>query len=109
MPTSATIPVTVDPQAAAGIDYYHLETIVDRMIDYARQHLPELDRIEVGLYNRADDDEPVGITIDVYSRRPFDPDELIAWRLGEWLVDSFPPEVLQRVHMSYYPGGGHAG
>jgi hypothetical protein len=56
MMTSAIIPVTVDARAAIGIAHYGLQTAGDRMIDHAQQ-LPEVERIEVSLYERYDDGE----------------------------------------------------
>jgi hypothetical protein len=63
MTTSATVPVTVTPEAAARIAQLGFQAEVGRMIDYARQHLPEVERIEVVLYDRYEIGDEPGITV----------------------------------------------
>ncbi|HKI37223.1 MAG TPA: hypothetical protein VKA46_35540 [Gemmataceae bacterium] len=109
MATSATIPVTVTPEAAARIAHLGFQAEVDRMIDYARQHLPEVERIEVVLSDRYDDGDEPGLSVDVYSRRPFDPAENITGAMIQWKVRAFPPEVNVPIMMDYHPGEPHAG
>jgi hypothetical protein len=107
--TTATIPVTVTPEAAERIARLGLQAAVGRMIDHARQHLPEVERIEVVLYDRYDDGPEPGLSVDVYSRRPFSPDEHTSSEVCGWLAREFTGEVLEHVIMSYYPGDAHAG
>jgi hypothetical protein len=109
MTTSATVPVTVTPEAAARIAQFGFQAEVDRMIDYARQHVPEVQRIEVTLYGRYDDGDEPGLAVEIYSRHPFDPDEQFTRDMDQWVVRTFPPEVLEHVIMDYHPGGTHAG
>jgi hypothetical protein len=52
MTSAATIPVSVTPEAAARLAELGFQAQADRMIEYARQNLPELVRIEVGLNER---------------------------------------------------------
>jgi hypothetical protein len=109
MTMSATIPVTVTPEAAARIATLGFQTQVDRIIDYARQHLPDLDRIEVELHDRYDlGDEPV-LAIEAYGRRPFDPADKAEDEMVGWIVTEFPPEVLEHLVTHYRPGDSHAG
>jgi hypothetical protein len=109
MTTSTTVPVTVTPEAAARIAELGLEAEVERMIDHAQQHLPELERIEVILYDRFDGGDAPGISIDIYSRHPFNPEESISGDLSKWFVRAFHSEVLEHIIMDYHPGGPHAG
>jgi len=109
MTTSATIPVTVTPEAAARIAHLGLQAEVDRMIDYARQHVPEVERIEVVLYDRYELGDEPGLSVDIYSRRPSNPQENIPWDLGGWVVREFPPEILEHIIMDYHSGEPHAG
>jgi hypothetical protein len=109
MTTSATIPVSVTPEAAARIAELGFQPQVDRMIEYARQHLPELVQIEVVLNERWDTGGEPGVAIEAWSRRPYNPVERISWKLTEWMVANFPSEVLEHLHMSYHPGPEHAG
>jgi hypothetical protein len=103
MVTSATVPVTITPEAAVRIAELRLQAPIDRMIDYARKNLPELDRIEVVLYDRYDLGDEPGLAVDVYSTRPFDPDDP-TWDVSGWMVTKFPPKVLRHVIMDHHPG-----
>jgi hypothetical protein len=105
MSTSATIPVTVTPEAAARLAELGMHAEVDRMIDFARQNLPGIMSIEVVLNVRYDEDSPNGVAIEVYSNRPWDSAEfdLADKALRRWMITTFPPEVLQHLHVSYYP------
>jgi hypothetical protein len=109
MITSPTIPVTVTPEAAARVAKLGFQAEVDRMIDYARLQLPEVERIEVVLYDRHDDGDEPGLAVDIYSRHPFNPDEHISSQVSRWAVREFPPEVLWHLIMCYYPGEPHVG
>jgi len=109
MTTSATIPVTVTPEAAARIAELGFHAEVERMIDYARQQLPDVERIELELNDRYDTGGEPGVWIAAYGRRPFDSTEHISRDLARWAVSSLPPEVLEHLHLAYYPGADHAG
>src|SRR5262245_472448 len=109
MATSTTIPVSVTPEAAARITELGFQDQVDRMIDYARTALPEIVRITVELNERYDMGGEPGVAVEAWSSRPFDPAHRISWKLSEWVVDAFPPEVLEHLLLSYLPGPDHAG
>src|SRR5262245_16695803 len=97
MTAPATIPVTVTPEAAARIAELGFQPHVDRMIEHAREHIPEARRIEVWLNERYDEDSPPGVAVDVWCARDFDPDDRTDWDLGYWVVNTFPPEVLEHL------------
>jgi len=109
MAMSATIPVTVSPDAAARIAQLKIDDQVDRMIDYARQNFPELLRIEVVLNQRYDEEGEPGVAIEAYSRHAGDSANQIFWDLAGWVVAEFPPEVLEHLHLSYHPETPYAG
>jgi hypothetical protein len=89
---SAAVPVQVTPEAAARVAGLRLEVEMRRMIDYARQQLPEATRIKVVLYDRDEPGEPPGVAIEVYTPLDsFDPTARTRGRIGEWLVSQFPP------------------
>jgi hypothetical protein len=107
MPTLPTI--TVTPEAATHIAALKLQVAVDHMVDHARQAVPELDRIEVLLYDRYELGDEPGIAVEAYSHRPFDPSEQVDQELDRWMVAEFPGEVLQHVILCYRPGVPYAG
>ena len=107
MTTSATIPVTVTPEAADRIAKLGFQAEVERMIDHARQRLPEVERIEVVLYDRYETGDEPGVAVDVYSRRPSNPDEHISGTMIKWAVREFPPRSTRHIHHGL-PFGGSA-
>jgi hypothetical protein len=109
MTMSATVPVTVTPEAAARITKLGFQTQVDRTIDYARRNFPDLDRIEVELHDRYElGDEPV-LVIEAYSRGPIDPTDQAENEMDRWIVREFPPQVLEHLIANYRSGPSHAG
>jgi hypothetical protein len=109
MTTSATVPVTVTPEAAARIAELGFEGQVQRMMDHARQRLPRLVRIEVALNERYDTEEEDGVLIAAYCRSLDEPSGETFWELARWMTSEFPPEVLWHLHMAYYEEPDHAG
>jgi hypothetical protein len=110
MITSATVPVRVTPDAAARVADLGLEDPMRRMIDYARQLLPEATRIEVVLYERDEAGEPPGVAIEVYTPfHSFDPTARTRGKIGDWLVSEFPPQVLEHLLIDHLPEGPNAG
>jgi len=108
-PVIATIPVTVTPEAAARIAELGFHQQVDQMIDHARQHLPDVVRIEVVLNERYDMGGEPGVTVEAWGTRPFDPADKTQRDLVGWEVDTFPSEVLEHLHVSYLRGGSREG
>ena len=106
---TSTIPVTVTPEAAARIAELGFEAHVETMLEYARQHVPGLERLEVVLNERYDMGGEPGVAIDAYSLPVFDPDDQTFWKITRWATTTFPPEVLQHLHLSLAPGTGHVG
>jgi hypothetical protein len=104
-----TIPITVEPEAAARIAELGFQDQVDRMLDYARRNLPQVQRIEIGMNYRYDEDSPDGVCIEIHLERPRDEENRLWWQLTRDIVELFPPEVLEHLHMSLCHGVGDAG
>ncbi len=103
MITFATVPLRVTPEAAARVADLRLERELQRMVEYACQHLGPA-RIEVMLYERDETGEPPGIAIEVYTPfDTFDPAARTRGRIGEWLVSEFPPQVREHLLIDYLP------
>lgn len=107
MTPTATIPVAIMPDAAERIAKLGLQEPINRMIEYALQHLPELDRIEVELYDRYELGDEPGLAIEAYSLRPYDPADPTERAMDWWFVTEFPPEVCWHVIMNYRQGPQH--
>jgi hypothetical protein len=102
------IPVTVTPEAAARIAELGFQTQIEQMIEHAR-HLPDVVRIEVVLNERYDMGGEPGVAVEAYGTRPFDPNDTLTADLGRWEVDTFPPEVLEHLLLTYTRGMPYAG
>src|SRR5439155_22425898 len=110
MITSAAVPVRVTPEAAARVAGLGLQGEMRRMIDYARQHVPEPTRIEVVLYERDEVGEQPGVAVEVYTPfDSFDPAARTRGKIGEWLVSEFPPQVLEHLLIDHLPEAPNAG
>jgi hypothetical protein len=107
--TTLTVPVTITPDVAARIAELGIQGSVERMLDYARQRLPGLQRIEVVLCQRYELGDQPGLGIEAYSRCPFDTTDQTDRDLDRWMVTEFPPEILEHVTLSYRPGAPDAG
>jgi hypothetical protein len=97
------VPVTIEPEAARRIAQLGFEKQVEQMIDYARQNLPDLVRIEVVLNIRYE--EPAsedGVFIEAWCNRPYDPADRTEWELGAWAVNTFPPQILEHLRIGRY-------
>jgi hypothetical protein len=105
MTISTTVPITVTAEAAARIAALGLETDVDRMIEHVRKDLPEVERIEVILYDRYELGDEPGVSIDIYSHQRFDAAAATDDRLTRWMVKEFPPRVLEHVLLDFHSAG----
>jgi hypothetical protein len=109
MITSATVPVSITPQAEARLAELGMHAEMERMIEHAREVLPEVARIEVVLNDRYDLGGEPGVVAEVYGKEPCPANDGTFWKLAERMVSSFTPQVLEHLHVSYHPGAVHAG
>jgi hypothetical protein len=96
---AVNVPLTITPQAAQRLAELGFQKQAEQMIDYARQHIPNLVRIEVVLTDRYDMGGPPAVSIEAWSDRPFDPADQTYDNLVRWEVKTFPPEVLEHLHV----------
>jgi hypothetical protein len=95
---AVNVPMTVTKEAAERIAELGFEKEVEQMIAYAREHVPQLERFEVILVDRYDMGGPPGVTIRAWrTLREFDPMDQTYQNLIQWLVTTFPPEVLEHL------------
>ncbi len=106
---SVTVPVTITPEAARRAADLGLESQLRSLIDYAGRNLPELARIEVILVEASELEESPLVLIQAWGNRPSDPAEPIAWNFAGKIVQDYPPEVLEHLHVTYYDRTDYAG
>jgi hypothetical protein len=110
MDASPTIPVTVTPEAAAHVAQLGMRKELEQMLEYARQTIPGLLRLDVVLappYDTGDEDSVViEATRDMASRLANDP----TWRQwSKWRAETFSPDVGRHFAFLMNYEAGHAG
>ena len=99
MATSTTIPVTIDPEAAALITFLGLEQPYREMVEHAKQTIPNLRRIEVEYGHKVED--PENPTINLFLIRGASngledlSNEERQWDF--WVSQAYPPDVFRRL------------
>jgi hypothetical protein len=109
MNATTTVPVTIEPKAGERVTELGMQAEFDKMLDYARAHIPQLTRIVVEWADPHDTGSEPGVHIMAYSRCPYESEEPPRERLIAWLIGTFPPTVLQYFTFSYMPGDGDEG
>ena len=94
MPAIATIPVTIQPDAAAFLAEIGMERELDMMLEHAKSTIPHLRALDVELHDFPETGPP-SLLIDAY-RDPIPGGRDRACReFSHWLVENFPPEIVQ--------------
>jgi hypothetical protein len=102
--TAATIPMTITDEAAARVKELGLQCELDQIIEHARQTLKGLRRLRVVLEDDPNwpKDDPL-VTIWAI-HEPIPPEkwtDLTAWHeWGKWMYETFPPQVLNYLHLT---------
>jgi hypothetical protein len=100
------VPVTITPEAAQRIAQLNFEKQVEQMLEYGRSHLPGLVRFQIELNIRYEEpDSEDGVYIEAWCNRPYDQKDRTRQDLITWMITTFPPEVLEHLHMSHYLEG----
>ena len=96
MSTATTIPVTIQPDAAAFLAEIGMERELTRMLDHAKATISHLYALEV-VYDDFPETGPPSLTI--YAHREPHPGEVDhAWlEFGKWRGTNFRPEVIQNM------------
>jgi len=106
MATTATIPITISPEADAFISGLGARPEFEAMLDHTRQAIADLRAIEVYL-DDVPGTIPPGIVIVAHRGDPRTGDDPTNRNWGRWLVETFPPEVCEHfVLFSQWPTDG---
>jgi hypothetical protein len=103
------VAVTVTPEAAARVAELGMHAQFEAMLDYARQSVPGLRRIEVRLNERYDTGDEPGVFIEVFAATDADACYQAERRCDRWFIDTFPSGVLEHFLLRISPEAGHAG
>ena len=98
MPAIATIPVTIQPDAAKFLAEIGMERQLDMMLDHAKSTIPHLRALDVELHDFPETGPP-SLTICAH-RDPYPGRPDRSWRdYMAWELKTFPPEVLQNMSL----------
>lgn len=98
MPTVATIPVTIQPDAAAFLAEIGMERDLERMLDHAKATIAHLYAIDIELHDYPETGPP-SLTIHAH-RDPYPGESDRAWlTFSNWAGATFRPEVLQNMSL----------
>ena len=101
MTPTTTVPVKIKPDAAQHVAALGMQTEFEQMLEYMRNHVPDLVGIAVSLHEPYDTgDEDVVVIDAIRTEESFSPDnEKVFWDLTRWSVDAFPADVLRPFHL----------
>lgn len=104
MSPTTTVPVSVTPEAQERVNELGFQAEMERMIEYARQVVPQLTRIDVERFERYDEDSPDAVRITATMAKPWRrTDSELETQLSYWCVTTFPPEVLEHLLLDVRP------
>src|SRR5579884_1244979 len=107
MNTTSDVSMTITPEAEARIAELGMNNEFEQMIAHVRAVVHDLAAIEVVRELPYDTDwEPVSIT--AYSDLAFTPGNTTSAKLDEWVVNTFPPQVLEHLLILLSPGRPNA-
>jgi hypothetical protein len=95
MTAPPTVPLTVTLEAAALIAELEMEAEFEQMVEHTRRTVPFLRRIEVVLDLPCDMGDDPRVTIEAWRREPLPADDATQREWGDWLVETFPPDVFR--------------
>jgi len=107
--STATVPITISPEAAARVAELGMKAELERMLEHTRQTVPGLRAIDVQLALPYDTGDATSILIESTMDDPhleYDPTDT-DW--GKWQVRTFPPEVCRHFVMMSVYGQAHEG
>jgi hypothetical protein len=96
MPT-ATIPVTITPDAEALAAEWGIRAELEQMIEHTKQVVPDVVTIEVKELENYDEPEDIRVIIEAWQSGEFRPDENIFFEWIEWARTAFPVSVWTKV------------
>jgi hypothetical protein len=96
MSATATIPITIQPEAAVHVQALGLQRALEQMLDHTLQTVPGVHDLKVSLeFDRDGIDDP-RIMLLAIKEAPNDPAvDDTEWKWGTWLTTHFPPEVFR--------------
>jgi hypothetical protein len=106
---TTTVPVTIEPEAAARVAELGMQAELERMLEHTRQTVPGLRAIDVQLALPYDTGDETSIIIQATMDNPHLEYDSTEDQLGAWKVDTFPPDVCRYFVILTVYGPTHEG
>ena len=103
-----TIPVTVDAEASVHVAELGMQRELDAMLEFLRQNVPDLHRIDVTLQPPYDTGDDPGVIIEITRDDPHGEGDRIRKSWRDWKIDTYSPDIWRHFALFEVPGESHA-
>src|SRR5262245_31410128 len=93
MAAVTTVPLTITPEAEAHVAQLGFQAEMERMLEYTRQTVPDLQRIDIWLQPPYDTGDDPGVILEITRGGPDEPDDSNWEQWRDWVIATFSPEV----------------
>jgi hypothetical protein len=107
MSATATVPVTITPEAAARVAELGMQKELDLMLEHTRQTVPGLRAIRVIWETCHETGDELGLTIEAWREVAYSGTDDVEGVWGTWLLSHFPPDVVRYVALLTFYGDPH--
>ena len=109
MPISTTIPITVSPEAAARVAQLGMKREFERILEHTCEATSGLRSIEVNLTPPCDPGEDPRVILEVTKDERPEPNDPLWGQWCDWMMHSFPSDVLRHFNLLTVYGAAHEG
>jgi hypothetical protein len=103
MSPTPTVPVTMQPEAAARLAELGMQREYEQILEHALQTVPGLRSIEVQLALPYDTGDETTIVLEAIREGPAQVSDPFYDEWRDWIIGTFPPDVWSRIRlMSIY-------
>jgi hypothetical protein len=106
--TTTTIPIKIDPDAAAYVAAHGLQGPFEEILAHLRRHVPDVRSIDVTLPILYDEGNACRLLIEAVRGESDAGNALTDTQMGVWMIETFPPEVCTHVCILIYELPEHA-
>jgi hypothetical protein len=100
MTAPVTVPLTIEPEAAAYLAQLGMQAELEKMIEHTRQVVPDLTRIRIVLEPIYEPGDEQRIGIEAFVDPDSKEDASYYWPWREWQMATFPYEVFRHFTLS---------
>jgi hypothetical protein len=100
MAATTSVPLTIEPEAAARIAELGMKAELEHMLDHTRKVVPHLRHIGVTLTPPYDTGDEPYLAIEATRSGTYAGDDPTEREWGNWLINTFPADVWR--HFSFF-------